>query len=55
MGDVVSLRPAKDRTDLFERWRLATLKAQQTLDFDDAMAAGRAWREWLESFQAIAK
>jgi len=34
----------------WQAFQAASLKAQDTLDMKDGMAAGRAWRRWLELF-----
>lgn len=38
------------RTNLFQEFRALTIKAQKTLDLDDAIAAGNAWRAFLDDF-----
>lgn len=58
MGDLVVLDTVKrqrDRRadDLWEEYRLAALKAQATLNVEDGIAAGRAWRNWLDQFRAV--
>jgi hypothetical protein len=61
VGEVVTFDPGRARRggitaaqlDTFERWRLANLRAQATMEIEDAIAAGILWREWLESFKAI--
>lgn len=58
MGDLVVLDMAKrqrDRRadDLWEDYRRAAVKAQETLDIEDGIAAGRAWRAWLDNFRAV--
>lgn len=58
MGDVVKFSPNRTKSnvamsELFERFRKASIKAQTTLKIEDATEAGRAWRDWLESFKAI--
>lgn len=59
MGDLVPFdpkraKPKNGQIDLFERWKELNAKAQETAELSDAIAAGIAWREWLESFMAIA-
>lgn len=58
MGDLVVLDMAKrqrDRRadDLWEAYRLAAQKAQATLDIEDGLAAGVAWRAWLDHFRMV--
>jgi hypothetical protein len=48
--NVVRLEPLIDR-----RWREyceAAVKAQQSRSIDDGRIAGRAWRAWLDLFEA---
>ena len=58
MGDLVVLDMVKRKRDeradeLWEEYRRAAKKAQSTLDIDDGVAAGRAWRAWLDQFRAV--
>ncbi len=58
MGDLVVLDMVKRKRDeradeLWEEYRRAAQKAQATLDIDDGVAAGRAWRAWLDQFRAV--
>lgn len=60
MGDLVVIdmvrRQRDERSDeLWEAYRLAALKAQSTLDIQDGIDAGRAWRNWLDQFRAVAR
>lgn len=38
------------RTKLFTEFRALTIKAQKTLEMDDAIAAGNAWRAYIDTF-----
>ncbi len=58
MGDLVVLDMTKRRRDeraddLWEEFRQAAIKAQSSLDIEDGLAAGRAWKAWLERFHAV--
>ncbi|MFC3706059.1 hypothetical protein ACFOOL_15000 [Devosia honganensis] len=58
MGNVVKFQPGRPRSsvpmeELFERWKKANAKAHATADIQDAIAAGKAWAAWLESFKEI--
>lgn len=60
MGDVLKFDPSRTRSsdgnlELYERWRRASIKAQSTLDLNDAIAAGKLWAAWQNSFMADAK
>lgn len=48
MSNVVSIHDRHTRA--WEEYVDATLKAQETLSFDDGMEAGRAYRRFLDLF-----
>ena len=55
MGDLIALDHAKHRVnpraqELWEAYRRAAAKAQETRNIDDGIAAGLAWAEWVEFF-----
>jgi len=46
--------PCEDEaSEAFRRYSDAKMKADRTLDFRDGMAAGRAWREFLNLFLSL--
>lgn len=52
MGEVVKLPKADERqARLFEAYKLAAARAQETLRLEDAMEAGRAWARLMKSFE----
>jgi len=58
MGDIVILDTRKRTKDergseLWEAYRLATAKAQSSLDIEDGIRAGKAWSAWLDHFRAL--
>ncbi len=59
MGDLVVMDMARRQRDqrsdemIWEAYRAAQIKAQTTLDIQDGIAAGKAWRNWLERFYAV--
>lgn len=54
MAAVISLdaRKAVNQSAAWEEYCAAARKAQDTLAIDDAIAAGRAWRRWLDLWMA---
>ena len=54
MNDVVSIEAVRSAREdaAFERYRLAVLKVQATLDSQDGLEAGRAWRAYLDTFMS---
>lgn len=57
MDNIIHLTPALQATPAelkaalcWDAYREAALIAQQTLDRDDAMRAGRAWARFLDAF-----
>lgn len=61
MGDLIELRTAQQRHseershELWLAFCQATRKAQASLDYEDGIAAGKAWAAWLDSFRAVYK
>ncbi len=58
MGEVVALNVSKQQRnsraeDLWEAYRTAARKAQTSLDIEDGLAAGVAWRAWLDHFRMV--
>lgn len=58
MGEIVILdnrKRAKDErgSELWEAYRIATVKAQASLDIEDGIRAGKAWSAWLDHFRAV--
>lgn len=54
MGEVVPLKPRPSDTEREKLWQefvAAAEKAQKSLDIRDGLAAGRAWKKFLESFE----
>lgn len=46
--------PREDEASVaFQRYSDAKMRADRTLDFRDGMAAGRAWREFLNLFLSL--
>lgn len=54
MSAPLRLDEERERREIaaFEEWRAASERAQATLSFDDARAAGRAWRRYLDLFES---
>lgn len=53
-ADVISMDAHKDALvqDRLEAYQAAARKAQQTLTVEDCLAAGIAWRRWLDLFES---
>lgn len=48
---LASYRPEEEiAAERFEAYRAASERAQRTLDLDDGLAAGRAWKAFLDVF-----
>lgn len=55
MGDLVFIDVAKRKKavsvqEAWDAYIAAQERAKETLDFDDGVAAGKAWAAWLELF-----
>lgn len=54
MAKIIPLSPRPsdaDREKLWQEFVAAAEKAQKSLDIRDGLAAGRAWKKFLESFE----
>lgn len=52
MAEIIQMPKAEDRqARLFEAYKIAAARAQETLRLEDAMEAGRAWARLMRTFE----